>query len=750
MLQKSGKRIAMGHGLRTISREFHRLTEWHEDNENDLVIFMDGDTMLCEGVLSKTLSFFKLNPKLGVLTTDNLAMSVDNKSIFQTWYELKFTQRNHHFQSHSLSKRVLTATGRFSIYRASVVLKDEFIRFVEADYLEHWLFGRFRFLMGDDKSTWFYLLKEGYEMLYVPDAKIIAIEGRASEFLKTSLGLMKRWYGNMLRNNMRAIKLGPKVMGGFIWWCIVDQRLTTWTPLVGLVSSMLLGIFVAPYFFIFYMIWVIISRLINIWVYVIEGFHFKVVHIPLLLYGQWAGAFVKLLTMFNLKKQTWKKGGKENAVKESGSRVFSFVQTSVRHLLVAINLLVLIFVCGLLTKTIVVPPLPFIRGGFSVYSLTTGKAEANVSVSITDPVNFGAKPDDELPDDVAINKAIRAASENSPAVVQLPSGRFILEAPIIIDKSNVTISGAGSSATILESRFSSESGDAVILVQGSKGVRLGQLSNNVASGSRLFLWDASKSAKPYYGASEYLWLGSPNTKDFLDQIGSDYWDRKYPLLRQTILPTEEIKHDAVYLSGKMPLDMPSGSEVYAPNLISGVTIKNLGITQAVPGMNPADTIGKYENLAPLYSVDGIRLDWTAGCIIEDVAVSFAGRHPIALENTYGAELRRLDINGAWNKGADGNGYVRFTRAYSCRLEDSSLTDIRHLTFQWSASNNIVSKCKIGADVNFHGGFSHHNLVTGCSITPPSGHPWGKVTRMPDGGGHWAPMDGPGNTVDTVD
>ena len=110
-------------------------------------------------------------------------------------------------------------------------------------------------------------------------------------------------------------------------------------------------------------------------------------------------------------------------------------------------------------------------------------------------------------------------------------------------------------------------------------------------------------------------------------------------------------------------------------------------------------------------------------------------------------MRKLDINGAWNKGPDGNGYVRFARAYFCRLEDSEMQNIRHLAFQWSASDNVVSNCIIGADVNFHGGFSHNNTVVGSRLAPPPWHPWGKVTRMPQGGGVWAPMDGEGNSVD---
>ena len=748
MIQSSGKRIAMGHALRAISRDYHRLTEWDVENENDLVVFMDGDSMLCEGVLEKTLPFFRLNSKLGVLTTHNIALSIDRRGIFQKWYELKFAQRNHQFQSHSLSKRILTATGRFSIYRAPTVLDEEFIRFVEADHLEHWLFGRFRFLMGDDKSTWFYLLKQGAEMLYVPDAAIVALEGRTQQFAKTSYSLMTRWYGNMLRNNARALRLGPKKTGGlFIWWCLFDQRLTTWTPLVGLISASLMGLVYSPFYFLFYMIWVLFTRLINVWAYILQGFHFSAIHIPLLLYGQWVGCVIKLLTMYNLKQQTWGKGDKKNMVHDNQSDFFSILQRSVRYLMICFNVSTLFFICGLMTHTLSLPTVSFFKDSFSAFAQTTKSAPSG-EITI-DPMRFGAIPDDDLPDDAAINAAVRSASGEKPVTIQLPPGRFILNAPIIIDKNYVTLAGAGPGTTLLEARFSVSAGDAIILVKGNKGTRLGKMERGAKRGDQLFLLTTSNSTLAKQAVAGHVWLGTPNTRDFLDQIGSVKWDRQYPWLRQALVPCEEVSQGIVRLSRPLPLDLPGGSDVFVPTLTRGVTLRNLGLTQHVPDMTPAQAKGIYENIAPQYAIDGIRLDWTADVRVENVTITFAGRHPLAVENSWAAQLSRLNIDGAWNKGAGGHGYVRFARAYASRLTESHIDNIRHLAFQWSAADNVVENCHIGADVNFHGGFSHHNRVSNSQIKPPPGHLWGQVTTMPEGGGAWAPMDGPGNIVEPL-
>ncbi len=740
MIQKSGKRIAMGHALRAVSRDFNRVSQWDESNKDDLVVMMDGDAVLVSGILEKTLPLFKIKPNLGVVTPNNIALSIHPDSIFQIWYQLKFMQRNHTFQSHSLSKRILTTTGRFCVYRAPIVVDNEFIKFVETDHIDHWIFGRFRFLMGDDKSTWFYCLKEGYEMLYIPDAHVLSIEERSKGFFKTSISLMKRWYGNTLRNNKRAIMLGPKKMGFFIWWCLVDQRLTTWTPLVGLVSSIMLSIFISPYYFMFYMIWVLITRLLMSWVYVLQGMRLRVEHIIIMIYVQWVGSIVKLITMYNLKKQSWDKGESSDSIYEELHGIFPVFQKSIRHMMVGLNIFILFIFCGLSTHALSVPPLAFFKDFFTI------QAAERPSSRVINAAEFGAVGNDSVADDVAINKAIRSVSSDAQTTLQLPSGRLILNAPIRVNKSNITIAGDKNSSTILDSHFSIKEGSSAIVVSGDKGASIGSLSVDAKKNDEVLLIDPRYKSESTYKNAEYIWIGTPNTKEFLDKIGSKEWNREYPWLRQTIVQSYSISKDAIKILKPLSFDMPEKAEIYAPNIIRGITIKDLSLTQAVPNMKTQQAKSQYRDLASKYAVNGISFEWAAHSAVENVTIDYAGRNPISLENSYSVNMKNLHIDGSWNKGKDGNGYVRFSRSYYCSIADSEIKDIRHLVFQWSSSHNTVEHCKIYVDVNFHGGFSHDNLVTGCTISPPDSHPWGRVTRMKKGGSHWAPADGEGNVV----
>jgi|GEM_PF-1059065 len=305
MHQQDGKRAAMSNSLRTISRLFKDPLEWHEDIDHDLVMMMDGDSILSPGFLQKALPIFRIKPDVAAITPDNVIQSPKPKSLMHQWYKIKFSQRHFLFCSHSLSERVLTLTGRCSIYRANDIVHETFIRALESDYVDHWIFGRCRFLMGDDKSTWYQLLKDGHKMMYIPDAFIYCYEDRTDYFFKSTKSLLSRWYGNMLYNNGRATAVGVKKLGFFIWWCLLDQLITCWTPLIGPVTVLLLCLTRSFNYLIFYFAWVILTRLAFLLVLTTFNLELNIMHVPLLIYNQWYGAIIKLITLSRRDFQSW-------------------------------------------------------------------------------------------------------------------------------------------------------------------------------------------------------------------------------------------------------------------------------------------------------------------------------------------------------------------------------------------------------------------------------------------------------------
>jgi glycosyltransferase Alg8 len=121
----------------------------------------------------------------------------------------------------------------------------------------------------------------------------------------TSVKKMHRWFGNMLRNNGRAIRLGLGRQKPFIWWCQIDQRISIFTSLIGPIAALWSAVWISPYILYVYGIHVIITRLFYSLVLVLEGHRMSFVDLPLLLYTQWGGSLVKVYTMFHLHRQKW-------------------------------------------------------------------------------------------------------------------------------------------------------------------------------------------------------------------------------------------------------------------------------------------------------------------------------------------------------------------------------------------------------------------------------------------------------------
>jgi mannuronan synthase len=343
---QSGKRFAIGSVLRAISR--------HGVGENDLAVFMDGDTIIEPGLIEKCAPLFAINPELGALTTDEHAI-IAGPGWMQAWHDLRFAQRRLAMESHSLSNKVLTLTGRLSLFRAEIAVNEDFIRTIESDSLTHWLWGQFRFMSGDDKSTWYWVLRDGRQMMYVPDASCVTIENIGTNPLERLKHNLLRWSGNLLRNGGRAIALGPGRVGPFIWWCLIDQRISMWTMLTGPVAALIFAIGYGPQILLAYLVWVVCTRLVLSCVlfYYAGGVYLS---FPFLLYiNQLSIAMIKVHLLFRLSKQRWLNRGDQQAQFDRGD-LLSF-QKFMAKFLTAFYISLVVFVIAVYSGALQLPQL---------------------------------------------------------------------------------------------------------------------------------------------------------------------------------------------------------------------------------------------------------------------------------------------------------------------------------------------------------------------------------------------------------
>jgi len=293
----TGKRDALAKSLNLLAREC--------PSRRDIIVFVDGDSCVPEDIVAKSAPIFT-DPKVGALTTDE-AVEIAQPGVFRDWFEFRFDQRQVMMCSMGLGNRVLTLTGRMSVFRADLATNPDFIRGVKSDYIDHWRHGRVNFLTGDDKSTWYWLMKNGYEMAYLPDVASSSMESQPKPgFFHSATVLMVRWFGNMLRTNGRALKLSPFQIGFFTWWSIFDQRLSMWTTLAGPTCAIVAAIFYDPIIVPLYVAWVMFTRYINCTaICLFRGRSFPINYTWLLYFGQLFGAAVKSFVLFRLDRQKW-------------------------------------------------------------------------------------------------------------------------------------------------------------------------------------------------------------------------------------------------------------------------------------------------------------------------------------------------------------------------------------------------------------------------------------------------------------
>ncbi|WP_428241454.1 glycosyltransferase family 2 protein [Gynuella sp.] len=293
----TGKRDGLAYGFRAISRSL--------PDADAIVAVVDGDTVLAPGVVATVAPYFRLFPNMGALTTNEFC-EVQGSYVMSEWHKLRFAQRHINMCSMALSNRVLTLTGRMSVFRAGVVTSKEFIEDVEQDHLKHWRLGTFKFLTGDDKSSWFSLMRMGYDTWYVPDAVINTVEHPPDpRFLVASRKLMYRWYGNNLRQNSRATRLGPSRLGWFTYYVVWDQRISMWTSILGLSAAIVASLKLSISYLMVYLLWIGLTRLVLTFMLTASRHHVGPLYPLILYYNQIVGSLMKIYVVFRLDQQSW-------------------------------------------------------------------------------------------------------------------------------------------------------------------------------------------------------------------------------------------------------------------------------------------------------------------------------------------------------------------------------------------------------------------------------------------------------------
>jgi glycosyltransferase Alg8 len=203
----------------------------------------------------------------------------------------------------------------------------------------------------------------------------------------------------------------------------------------------------------------------------------------------------------------------------------------------------------------------------------------------------------------------------------------------------------------------------------------------------------------------------------------------------------DLNNHLVYTAKPMLLDLSAPySEVYSISMVTNVHLKDFQITQKVLDADINRYSFVYENKLPDFQVDAVRFDYASYSSIENVKIKNAGRHALVFENCYSVLADGLTIDGSWNKGKGGSGYLRVARTYHSEIKNSEIFNIRHLALQWSSAKNHIHDLNMSVDINLHGGYTHDNQIDNIVFFIPKLHHWSAIEQTPNDA-KWAPPDG---------
>ncbi len=460
-----GKRGALAVGLEALS---------HLNLPPDTVVaLMDGDSELGAGSLRLSLPFFRLFPKMGGLTTNEIP-EVYGSYLLSEWLHLRFCQRNQYMCSYALSHKVLCLTGRCSFFRSEAALDPSFRDLLANDYINDWLWGQFRFFSGDDKSTWYWLVRQGYDMLYLPDVMVTTIETISGSIWQRSYQNMRRWSGNMFRNGARVLALGWRRVGGFTWLCVLDQRISIWTSLISpgflliaLMERNWLGASIVA-------CWFIVTRpLYLLMVFWGRPSYLKLLHLPILLIAQWSTSIIKIWTQMNLAQQKWtnrhgNKGrsadgsGWKSRLKTSSSRFLLFSQT-------------FCFVVFLLWQYGTLSVNQDVAGWWWTSQIKAQPAPTQ----IIEAIDRGVYPSDRQDDSAPLQALINSLPPTGTIQINLPLGEIDLFHPLEIHRSNTFLKGKGPRGTVLQAHTPALVREAILRISPSQNPNTGDKIHNI-------------------------------------------------------------------------------------------------------------------------------------------------------------------------------------------------------------------------------------------------------------------------------
>ncbi len=344
-----------------------------------------------------------------------------------------------------------------------------------------------------------------------------------------------------------------------------------------------------------------------------------------------------------------------------------------------------------------------------------------------------------------VNRIIAEAGEG--ATIILDDGVHVFDRPIQILNDGVTFKGASEAGTTVVFDYPAGTGGNGIEVTGGAKSFIGAATTDIAAGATAITITDASGLK----AGDKIWIGQANDTDYLAANGWSDTDQTKLAgnpFREAIAEIDWIEGNTVHLKSAIAFDMDAGAAmVHAIDLVENVTLSDFTVTYALGEPNPYDFVNTHHEFD---GTSAIRLDGTSHASLARISVIDAASHAFDIRTSLEPVADDLYVDGAHNKGTDGNGYgLQIYETFGGSFTNLEIFDTRHsvLFSAWDAEvGNTVHVIETNRDINFHGSADVGNAV----VVDKAVLDYDQSQNTGDGNGYWAIVSDGGSSHTTTD
>ncbi len=306
----------------------------------------------------------------------------------------------------------------------------------------------------------------------------------------------------------------------------------------------------------------------------------------------------------------------------------------------------------------------------------------------------------------------------SGTTINLAAGVYDITQTLWIDRSDITIKGAGEGQTVLRQAQSNENAGQAILVQ-PDGQELFEDLSPIAVDAAKGTFQITLSEDHELGVGDILFIHQENDPEWLAATGNTQWNEpdlpraEDTYLREFRSRITEIDGNTITLREALPFDFEAGiATARQSTYLKNVHLSDFTITGQWGATE--DRFNFNNTLDDAWrSTSALELDAVEQSSVNRVSIIDPAAHSFRFQRTYDVTGDDLYAEGAHNKGPSNGYHYYFVESFKTVITDATSVDARHsvLFSSFHAEHyNEIYVTQTNRDINFHGSPDTDNIV----------------------------------------